>query len=73
MFLLSLDEVDRVRRLNRIQSNTELAERTGISRKTWSHVLRTRSLSPSVLNALAELGANPSRVLVFEDHTKAAA
>ncbi|AKF27822.1 hypothetical protein YH66_09810 [[Brevibacterium] flavum] len=62
--LLSLDEVDRVRRINGLQSYTALEDKTGITRKTWSKVLRTRELSTPVMEALHDLGARPSKLLV---------
>lgn len=66
MFLLSLDEIDRVKRLHHITSTTGLAEKTNLSRKTWTTAISTRKPSASVLEALAALGANPSKVLVAE-------
>ena len=67
MFLLSLDEIDRVKRLHHITSNAGLAEKTGLSRKTWTVATNSRKPSTAVLAALAELGANPSKVLVSAD------
>lgn len=64
MFLLSLDEIDRVKRLHHIESTVALAEATGLNRKTWSTALSKRKPTPDVLDALAELGARPERVLV---------
>lgn len=66
-FLISLDEVERVKRLNNIPSTVELAKRTGIARSTWSRALSTRKPTPDVLDALAKLGAKASRVLISED------
>lgn len=63
-FLISLDEVERVKRANRIQSTVELAQRTGLSRSTWSRALKSRKPQPDVLNALAVLGARAGYVLV---------
>lgn len=62
--LLSLDEVDRVRRLNGLHSYTALEDKTGITRKTWAKVLRSRELSTPVMEALYSLGARPNRLLV---------
>ena len=39
-FLISLDEVERVKRANRIGSTVELAQRTGLSRSTWGRALK---------------------------------
>lgn len=64
MFLLSLDEIDRVKRLNQIHSTVDLANRTHVSRNTWASALRTRRPTPAVLDALADLGARPNRILV---------
>lgn len=66
MLLLNLNELDRVKRLNHITSNTGLAERTNLSRKTWSTATTSRRPTIAVLNALAALGADPTRLLVVE-------
>lgn len=66
-FLISLDELERVKKLNRINSITGLADRTGVSRSTWGRVLKTRRPTADVLEALAELGANPARILIAEE------
>lgn len=63
-FLLSLDEIERVKRLNRITSTVELAERSGVSRNTWNKALKTRRPTPQVLDAMATLGAAPERILI---------
>jgi len=67
MFLLSLDEIERVKRAHRIRSVTGLAEVTGLTRKTWSTALRDRRPTPQVLEALARLGARPDRVLIADE------
>lgn len=67
MFLISLDELDRVKRLNHLHTIIGLADRTGVSRNTWGAALKTRRPTPQVLDALAQLGADPSRILVRED------
>lgn len=64
MFLLSLDEIDRVKRLHHITSLSSLEGKTGVTRKTWSKAMRERRPTPDVLNALASLGARPERVLI---------
>lgn len=66
-FLISLDEVERVKRIHNIKSTVELAKRTDIARSTWTRALSTRKPTPDVLDALANLGAKPSRVLICED------
>ena len=63
-FLISLDEIERVKRINNLRSNIDLAERTGLSRNTWNAATKKRKPTPAVLNALAALGARPERVLV---------
>lgn len=66
-FLISLDEVERVKRMHHITSTKELAERTKLGRSTWTRALSTRRPTPDVLEALAKLGARASRVLITED------
>ncbi|MDN6706414.1 XRE family transcriptional regulator [Corynebacterium glyciniphilum] len=64
MFLISLDELERVKRVNRLRTAVDLAERTGVSRNTWNKAIKTQNPTPQVLNALSDLGARPDRVLV---------
>lgn len=66
-FLISLDELDRVKRANHIESIVQLADRTDLSRSTWSRMISTRKPTGDVLDALAKLGARPSKILVLED------
>ncbi|WP_412475402.1 XRE family transcriptional regulator [Gordonia sp. LUNF6] len=66
-FLLSLDEIARVKKAHRIEHTTELAERTNVSRKTWTTALKTRRATPDILAALANLGARPDKVLILDD------
>lgn len=73
MFLISLDELDRVKRINRLYTAVDLANRTGLSRNTWNAAIKNRRPTPQVLNALAELGAAPERVLVKQETTQLAA
>lgn len=73
MFLISLDELDRVKRINRLYTAVDLANRTGLSRNTWNAAIKTRRPTPQVLNALAELGAAPDRVLVKQEPSALAA
>ncbi|BAM27509.1 hypothetical protein [Corynebacterium ulcerans] len=73
MLLLNLNEIDRVKRLNNLASNTLLAERTDLSRKTWSTATTSRKPTIAVLNALVALGANPARLLVVENDAAIAA
>ncbi|MDI9914405.1 XRE family transcriptional regulator [Rhodococcus sp. IEGM 1379] len=67
MFLLSLDEVERVKRAHRISSVTRLAEVTALTRKTWYTALRDRRPTPQILDALARLGARPDRILISDE------
>ncbi|TSD47959.1 XRE family transcriptional regulator [Rhodococcus sp. KBS0724] len=69
MFLLSLDEIERVKRVNGICTLLELERRTGMTRKSWSTAIRTRRPTPQILDALAVLGAKPSKVLISEELT----
>lgn len=73
MFLLSLDELERVKRAHGIRTTSQLADLSGLSRRTWTSVLRDRHPSRQVLDALARLGANPARVLIAEDVSVTAA
>ncbi|MCZ9296690.1 XRE family transcriptional regulator [Corynebacterium sp. c21Ua_68] len=67
MFLLSLDEIDRVKRANGLSSLVDLERETGITRKTWRGAMNTREPKPAVLQALAALGARPNRILVCDE------
>ncbi|MCD2109309.1 XRE family transcriptional regulator [Rhodococcus erythropolis] len=66
-FRISLDELERVKRRNRITSQVELASVTGLSRSTWNRAMRDGEPSRQILEALAHLGADPSKVLVLDD------
>ncbi|WP_041479184.1 hypothetical protein [Corynebacterium ulcerans] len=67
MFLLSLDEIDRVKRAHGLSSLVDLEHETGITRKTWSDAMKTREPKPAVLQALAALGARPNRILICDE------
>ena len=73
VFLLSLDEIDRVRRANRLPTYSDLERETSITRKTWSKAMTTREPYPSILQALAKLGARPNRILVLDEENVSAA
>ena len=73
MFLLSLDEIDRVKRAHKLSTLVDLERETGITRKTWRDAMNTREPKPAVLQALAELGARPNRILVAEEMNPATA
>lgn len=66
-FIISLDEVDRVKKANGLRTNVDLAEKTGVSRNTWIKALRDRNPTPQVLNALAGLGARPQKILILDE------
>ncbi|KLN67650.1 helix-turn-helix domain-containing protein [Rhodococcus qingshengii] len=66
-FRISLDELERVKRRHRIASQVKLADVTGVSRSTWTRAIRDGEPSRQVLEALARLGADPSKVLVLDD------
>ena len=67
MFLLSLDEIDRVKRANRLPTFVDLERVTGVTRKTWREAVSSREPRPAVLQALAKLGARPNKILVLAD------
>ncbi|MER0007756.1 XRE family transcriptional regulator [Corynebacterium sp. KPL4064] len=67
MFLLSLDEIDRVKRAHGLSSLVDLERETGITRKTWRDAMNTREPKPAVLQALAALGARPNRILICDE------
>ncbi|MER0074401.1 XRE family transcriptional regulator [Corynebacterium sp. KPL3739] len=69
MFLLSLDELDRVKRAHKLSSLVDLERETGVTRKTWRDAIKTREPKPAVLQALAALGARPNRILVVDEMT----
>lgn len=66
-FLISLDEVERTKRMNGIGSTVELAQVSGVSRNTWSTALKGRKPTPQILDALARLGARPDRILIADE------
>lgn len=66
MFLLSLDEIERVKRANGLTSNVAMEARTGVSERTWRTAFRTRRPTPQVLDGLAGLGARADRILVAD-------
>ena len=67
--LISLDEIDRVKRLNRISTNEELATQIGIHRNTLRAYLKSRKLDDVFVNGLVRLGARPTKILVLVDET----
>lgn len=69
MFLLSLDEIERVKRKHGIRGITGLADVSQMNRKTWSTAIRDRKPTPQVLDALARLGARPDRILISDDES----
>lgn len=64
MFLLSLDEMDRVKRLAGLKTFVDMERATAVSERTWRTATKTRKPTTHVLDALAILGARADRVLV---------
>ena len=73
MLLLSLDEIDRVKRINRIESWSAMEDLTNITRKTWAKTASTRRASWDVMEKLVELGARPNHLLVAMEKEQLAA
>ncbi|WP_353107769.1 XRE family transcriptional regulator [Gordonia sp. (in: high G+C Gram-positive bacteria)] len=67
MFLLSLDEIARVKTINGLGSAASMEGASDVSERTWRTAFKTRKPTPAVLDALGNLGARPSRILVWED------
>lgn len=66
-FLISLDELDRVRKIHGLKHVADIARHTRMGRSTWNRAVTTRRPTPDVLNALASMGARPGRILVLAD------
>lgn len=65
-FLISLDELDRVKRKHGLRTVADLANYTGISRPTWTKVIKTRRPTDAVLSKLEEMDARASKILISE-------
>lgn len=65
--LVSLDEIDRVKRLNRIHTNEELAEKIGVHRNTLRVYLKNRKVDDTFVTGLVRLGARVGKILVLVD------
>lgn len=65
--LISLDEVDRLKRAHGVTTIRELADIMPISRRTLSVALRDRRATSTVLNAFAAIGADPERILIIDE------
>lgn len=72
-FLLNMNELEHIKRAHGIRTITELAEASGVSRRTWTTALRDQKPTPQVLEALARLGARPSHVLIANEASTTAA
>lgn len=72
-FRISLDEMDRVMRAHRIETWEQMAATTGVARSTWARTKKTGRPTPAVLDALAQLGASPRKVLVEDPPMSVAA
>lgn len=66
-FYISLDELERVKRLHGLKSTSDIAAATRMGRSTWTRAVNNRRPTPDILNALARLGARPGKILVLED------
>ncbi|ORJ99833.1 hypothetical protein A6F58_00545 [Prescottella equi] len=53
--------------MNRIPTIVALVDATGIDRKTWSTAMKGRRPTPTILDALARLGARPDRILIVDE------
>ncbi|CAB0519198.1 XRE family transcriptional regulator [Corynebacterium diphtheriae] len=65
--LVSLDEIDRVKRIQKIATNDVFAEKLDIHRNTLREYLQTRKVSDVFINGLVRLGARPNKLLVLVD------
>ncbi|AVL98924.1 transcriptional regulator [Gordonia iterans] len=67
MFLLSLDEMERVKGANNLPTFASLEEKTHVSERTWRTAFKSRRPTPAVLDALGGLGARPDRILIWQE------
>jgi hypothetical protein len=67
MFLLSLDEMERVKRVHALRSFVAMEERTHVSERTWRTAFKSRRPTPQVLDALGALGARSSKILIWDE------
>ena len=67
MFLLSLDEMERVKSVNGLTSYVSMEQRTRVSERTWRTAFKTRRPTPAVLDALGELGARPDKLIIWSE------
>lgn len=65
--LVSLDEIDRVMRLNKVRTREQFAELLDVHRNTLRVYLRDRKIDDHFINKLVELGARPNKLLVLAD------
>ena len=72
MFLLSLDEMERVKAVNGLTSFIAMAARTGVSERTWRTAFKSRRPTPAVLDALGDLGARPEKIMIWAEAPAAA-
>ena len=72
--LVSLDEIDRVKRINHITTQEAFAEKLDVHRNTLRTYLRERKATDEFINGLFRLGARPNKLLVVvDDHETVAA
>lgn len=67
MFLLSLDEMERVKRAHALKTFVSMEQRTGVSERTWRTAVKTRRPTPQVLDALGALGARSNKILIWDE------
>ena len=67
MFLLSLDEMERVKSVNGLTSFVAMEQRTGVSERTWRTAFKSRRPTPAVLDALGHLGARPDKIMIWSE------
>lgn len=65
--LVSLDEIDRVKRLNNIRTQQQFAEAIGVHRNTLRVLIKERKIDDLFVNRLVELGARTNKILVLAD------
>ena len=65
--LVSLDEIDRVKRIHGIRTQEQFADAIGVHRNTLRSLLKERRIDDLFVNRLVELGARPNKILVLAD------
>lgn len=65
--LVSLDEIDRVKRIHKIRTKEQFADLIDVHRNTMRVYLRDRKVDDYFIQKLVELGARPNKLLVLAD------